>query len=267
MIKLIASDLDGTILQNGAQEISEEMFSLIRQLREKGILFAAASGRQYANMRRLFAPVFEDMAFVCENGAVTFYQGELLYQDVFDRGLMRDILKEAYEKEGTEFSCSTKDFYYMKPKSEHYIRLMTEVVDCEYKVIQSLDEIREPCIKVAVYEEGGITEESRLYWQERFQDRCRVVTSGFAWLDFIPFHTNKARGVKKLLDMNRIAPEECLVFGDEYNDIEMLEAVKYSFAMKNAKPGVKAAASYETESVEEILKKLLMAGGNIEEIL
>ena len=60
MIKLIASDLDGTLLLNGAQDLPEEMFDLIPRLKKAGILFAAASGRQYANMRRLFAPVVSD---------------------------------------------------------------------------------------------------------------------------------------------------------------------------------------------------------------
>ena len=48
-----------------------------------------------------------------------------------------------------------------------------------------------------------------------------------------------------------------MVFGDEYNDIEMLKSVKYSFAMEHAKDGVKAAASYTAVRVEGVLRKLL----------
>ena len=50
MIKLVASDLDGTLLLNGAQSLPEELFPLIKELKELGILFVAASGRQYANI-------------------------------------------------------------------------------------------------------------------------------------------------------------------------------------------------------------------------
>lgn len=56
MIKMIASDLDGTLLLNKAQALPEEIFSLIRELKELGILFVAASGRQYPNMKKLFCP-------------------------------------------------------------------------------------------------------------------------------------------------------------------------------------------------------------------
>lgn len=54
MIKMVSSDLDGTLLTGGSQTIPEEIFSLIKELKDMGILFVAASGRQYANMRNLF---------------------------------------------------------------------------------------------------------------------------------------------------------------------------------------------------------------------
>ena len=54
MIKLVASDLDGTLLQNGAQALNPSIFPVIQKLQKKGIHFVAASGRQYWNLRNLF---------------------------------------------------------------------------------------------------------------------------------------------------------------------------------------------------------------------
>lgn len=267
MIKLVASDLDGTLLLNGAQELPEELFPLIRRLKERDILFVAASGRQYPNMKRLFAPVLEDMAFICENGALAVQNGQVLYQDQFEPELAREIVEAIYEKEGAEFSCATKDYYYIRPKTRHYLELMTEVVKTESRVISSFDEITEPCMKLAVYEREGVQEDAIRYWRERFSDRCTVVTSGFAWVDFIPFGTNKARGLEEYQKRLGIRPEECMVFGDEYNDVEMLKAVPHSFAMEHSKQGVKAAAAYTTERVEPVLEELIKAGGNIQEVL
>ena len=264
MIKLVASDLDGTLLLNGAQSLPEELFPLIKELKELGILFVAASGRQYANMKRMFAPVVDDMAFIAENGGLAIQNEKVLYQDSFPKELVREIVEAIYDKKDADFTCSTKDFYYIRPKTEHYRDLMLNVVKNNCKEIDSFDEITEPCMKVAVYEREGIQEDSIRYWKERFGDRCTVVTSGFAWVDFIPFETNKAKGLREYQKLLGIRPEECIVFGDEYNDIAMLESVPYSFAMAHAKPGVKKAASYQTERVEYILKKLIRAGGNIE---
>ena len=71
MVKFIASDLDGTLL-DGERRLPEEIFPLIRKLTSLGVLFAPASGRQYANIRKLFAPVADDVVFICENGALVY---------------------------------------------------------------------------------------------------------------------------------------------------------------------------------------------------
>ena len=241
---------DGTLLMKGAQGLPEDIFPLIRQLKELGILFVAASGRQYANMKKMFAPVADDMAFICENGGLAVYHEKVMYQNYFDQNLVREIAECIYNREGSEFTCSTKD-----------------LVGNVCMEIQSFNEIKEPCMKLAVYEQGGLQEDTIYYWRERFGDRCTVVTSGTAWVDFIPFTTNKARGLAEYQKILNIKPEECITFGDEYNDIDMLKSVPYGFAMAHAKPGVKEVAAYETDRVQTILRKLIKAKGNIEEVL
>lgn len=144
---------------------------------------------------------------------------------------------------------------------------MTKVVKTSSRVIEDFDEIREPCMKLAVYERNGIQEDSIRYWQERFSDRCTVVTSGTEWVDFIPFGTNKAKGLREYQKRLGIRPEECMAFGDEYNDIEMLRSVPWGFAMAHSKQGVREAASCTTERVETVLKKLIRANGRIEEVI
>ena len=74
-IRLIASDIDGTLLQNGAMEIPGEIFEQIHRLERRGILFCPASGRQYKSLRQLFAPVADKVPFLCENGAVVYGPG------------------------------------------------------------------------------------------------------------------------------------------------------------------------------------------------
>lgn len=267
MIKLVASDLDGTLLLNGAQSLPEELFPLIHRLKEQGILFVAASGRQYANMLKLFGETAGDMAFICENGAMAIQDDKVLYQDAFEPELALKILTAIRDKEGAEFTCSTKDFYYICPKTEHFSDLMLNVIKNQCKTIGSLDEVTEPCMKIAVYERGGISEESVRCWKELFGEYCTVVTSGNAWVDFIPFGTNKAKGLQELRERYHISSDECIVFGDEYNDIEMLKAVKYSFAMSHSKEGVRACANYETDRVEPVLEKIIISGGNPEEVI
>lgn len=67
MIKLIASDLDGTLLHNGAQKLTPRAIELIHELTQKGIHFVAASGRQYDNERRLFSEIKDEISYIGEN--------------------------------------------------------------------------------------------------------------------------------------------------------------------------------------------------------
>mgnify|MGYP002236887305 CR=1 FL=1 len=228
----------------------------------------AASGRQYANMKKMFRPVVDDMAFISENGGLAVYNEKVLYQDSFEQELVREIAENIYDKEGSEFTCSTKDFYYIRPKTEHFRDLMINVVGNVCKEINSFEEITEPCMKLAVYERGGLQDDTIHYWNERFGDKCnscdfRNSMGGF-YSVLIPIRQKALKNIRRFWESE---PEECIVFGDEYNDIAMLKSVPYSFAMAHAKDGVKQAAAYETERVETILKKLITAKGNIEEVL
>ena len=88
MIRLIASDIDGTLLHNGAAEIDPVIFEEIHRLKQRGILFCPASGRQYHSLRRLFAPAADELTYLCENGAVLFgpgNPGRLLGKTVMER--------------------------------------------------------------------------------------------------------------------------------------------------------------------------------------
>ena len=139
MIKLIASDLDGTLLLNKAQSLPEEMFPLIRQLKELGIMFVAASGRQYPNMTKLFAPVASEISYISENGALAVDRGEVLYQDSFDRKLAEKIISAIMAKKDAEFTCSAKDYHYLMPKTQKFHDHMLYEVKNECRFVNSMD--------------------------------------------------------------------------------------------------------------------------------
>ena len=75
MIRLIACDIDGTLLPEGSTELEPAVYTQIRRLSERGIFFCPASGRQYSSLRRLFAPVADQLFYLCENGAVVYGPG------------------------------------------------------------------------------------------------------------------------------------------------------------------------------------------------
>ena len=69
MIKLIVTDIDGTLVPDGANEVNPQLYDQILRLREAGIQFAAASGRQWRSIERLFEPGKEKIFYISDNGA------------------------------------------------------------------------------------------------------------------------------------------------------------------------------------------------------
>lgn len=264
MIKLIASDIDGTLIQDRSQKLQPEIFPMIQRLREMGILFVAASGRQYPNLYRLFASVQDKIAYVCENGCMVKMNGKTLYKARMEDELALDIMHTIWEKDTAELLLSGEDTAYIQPKSEEFRSLMMDVVKNNVTVVEDIFRLREPAFKISVYEDQGIDAATE-YWCNVFKGRATAVTSGLEWLDFTPIGANKGAALKYLQEKLGIAPDECMAFGDEYNDIAMLENVGYSYAMETAKPGVKRVSRFVTERVEPILAELIRREGKWEE--
>ena len=70
MIKLIVSDIDGTLVKDGTLDINPEYMDVIRKLTEKGIHFVACSGRQYSSEKQLFAPVKDIISYISDGGTL-----------------------------------------------------------------------------------------------------------------------------------------------------------------------------------------------------
>jgi len=258
-IKLIACDLDGTLLLNGEQSLRPETCSLIKSLMSGGVLFFAASGRQYTNLRRLFFPIRDKIGYLCENGCVSFYQNRQLHRERMDRSLGQELIRAIQQKDGAEVLVSGVMESYIQPKDMSFYYHMRDVVKNDVTLTPDILHIKEEYMKISVYEAGGVKDEE--YWKERFGARCTVVTGGNEWLDIMPLHVNKATALTHILERLDVSPEECMAIGDNDNDREMLEMVGYPVAVKSAKPEIRALARYETDTVGHLLENII--SGNL----
>ena len=92
-VKLIASDMDGTLL-NGKGELDPAFFPLFRELELRGIRFAAASGRQYPALARLFDPVHEELLYIADNGAHVRVENKDLYVSKMDLETSHELVRD-----------------------------------------------------------------------------------------------------------------------------------------------------------------------------
>ena len=78
MIKLIATDVDGTLVKDGTMQIDPEYMTVIKELVQKGIIFAVCSGRQFISERKLFAPIKDQLLYITDGGTVVRTPQEIL---------------------------------------------------------------------------------------------------------------------------------------------------------------------------------------------
>ncbi len=256
MIKLVASDLDGTILKNGAQKLPDGFCDLVLRLKEHGIQFVAASGRQYYNLRLLFAPVQNDIHYIAENGSLCICNNDVISRGYIDRELGLRIFRAVRERGGCHCLLSCESACYTDSTDPAFIRHIREVVRYDLRTVDDLADVKDPFLKAAVCDFTG-AENIEAYFQKLFGNEIKVVTSGMIWVDFIAPDANKGTALAALASALGVRPEECMTFGDRYNDVEMLEYAGVSYAMADGAPGLSAYSTDITNSVEDVLEGLL----------
>lgn len=253
MIKLVASDLDGTLLLNGAQSVEDSMFETIGKLLDRGILFAPASGRQMTSLKRLFAPVAEELVYISENGALVSYKGKTIAKTPMKRELALEIIEDVLAQEYCEVLVSGEKMAYIKPKTKEYHDRMTKVVNYHTTLVSDFSEIQEDILKVAVCDLSGI-EHSKEHFFKHWGNEAAAVVSGSLYLDFMDLKVSKGNAMKQIQQSMNILPEECMAFGDNYNDIPMLDSVGHAYVMEKAVDDIKKHGQFITANVEYTLK-------------
>lgn len=261
MIKLIVSDIDGTLLEDGGNKINPEVFDAILKLRSQGIQFAAASGRQWASIEQVFDPVKEKIFYLSDNGAYIGCHGRNLFLNTVDRQVVMDMVHDVRLRDDLEVMVSGPDVVYMETKDQSFVDWMVEGYKFRVKVVEDLTKVEDQFIKVSVYKKEAV-EAATADLRERYGDKLKMTISGDMWMDCMAKGVNKGEAIKVLQESLEILPEETMAFGDQLNDIEMLKRAYYSFAIGNARPEVKKAARFQADTnvndgVLKILKLLI----------
>ena len=128
-ISTIVSDFDGTILKKGAMEPPAEFFQIIDKAMEEGHFFIAASGRQYFNMYNMLNKLKKDIVYICENGCLVMYKGEVLHKETIEQDLARELIGELQAQAGgTELIVSGESTCYVAPHNPGFADVMEQKV-------------------------------------------------------------------------------------------------------------------------------------------
>lgn len=256
MIKLIAADLDGTLFQNGNHTIPDYLFPLIKEYTRQGGLFTVASGRQYANLQRLFYPVKDEIAYICENGCLVFYHDQMLFHAQMEHSLGRDVLVAMKSIPHCEILLSGVHTCYIEPKESTFLPYIRDHVQNNTTVVSDIFSVREPYFKISAYSSLGVDSfEAQL--KDSFGDLLNVVTSGNRWIDIMPKGIHKGSAAQILTKELNIHLNDAMAIGDHYNDYEILSLVGHPACVDNAQPEIKALCRYQESSGLNLLSKFL----------
>lgn len=261
MIKFIATDMDGTLL-NSEHKINPEFNEVFNKLRKKDIIFAASSGRQYYTLLKQFDKVKSDMLFIAENGTYVVHKGKELVVNALDKTQAFELLKIARKIPQCYIVLCGKESAYIESKNEKF----AEEVNRYYarcKSVEKFEQVQDEILKIAICDLKGSEKNSNKYFEE-YKDKFQITISGALWLDITAKGINKGLAIREIQQLLDITYEETMVFGDYLNDLEMMESAYHSYAMENAHEDLKKVSRFRAKSndengVLETIKEVVLA--------
>ncbi|MCJ1977875.1 Cof-type HAD-IIB family hydrolase [Lactococcus paracarnosus] len=269
MIQLIASDMDGTLL-NSEMEISEANITAIKKAQAAGIEFVVATGRSIEEAKPILDAAKISCRFITSNGAQIFDKnGENNFTLGIDKDKLTQIIPvlrehkiyfELFTNNGgftenidsrlasvahwlkstspnlSEAEALATAKSHMTTLPIHQVNNFNEVVEnSELKVLKifAMGQRHDPALALAKQELNNIA-------------GLHVTSSGANNIEVNHIDAHKGASLKKMTDKLGIAMQDVAALGDNFNDVSMLQAAGLSIAMANGEAAVKQIAKQVT---------------------
>jgi len=250
-IKLIATDMDGTLLDPKGQVDLPRLEKILDQLEERGIRFVIATGNEIHRVKQLLGHLTERVVLIVANGARIFEGNQLLQAQTWDDDMVNRALEFFKDREcQDQFVVTSMNGGFVKEGTvfTQLENFMTpEMIDFFYQRMNFVEELESHLF-------GGVLKMSLVVGEERsdsvleeinhlFNGYVQAVSSGYGCIDILQSGIHKAWGLQELLKRWDIKAEEIMAFGDSENDVEMLRLAGIAYAMENADDKAKAVAT------------------------
>lgn len=271
MYKVIASDMDETLLNDDHLIPSENIKWIKKAVEEKGLIFVPATGRGYMTLQNNLKELGLDNK---ENNYILSFNGGALTENKDNRlidfqGLDFNKMKEIFEA-GLKFDVCihvyTKDQLYIYNLSEsEALRIQHQKVACAIMSENTVDFLENQPISKILYQNTDVP------YLRTLEPKLKAITDGFCevsyssnrYMEFNSLGVNKGNGLKKLADIIGIDISEVIAVGDNFNDQAMLEVAGLSVAANNAVDKIKEICDYTTKAdnnqgvIAEVIRKFI----------
>jgi len=252
-IKLICTDIDGTLLNSKHRINEKDKLMLQKAWREKNIPIALVSGRFKGGLTFLEEELEIPCIYSCFNGSYVEWQGEIIQNDKISLNDLKKVIPTINKTNSTPQIFDLFDYFFNEENywSKHQIKM------CGYEGIygdlnQQIDKWEEegfsPYKMLAKNDNPIELENTRKALLDLKLDTLSIVQSASFIIEIIPSSAHKGNTINLLANYFNINKDQIMAFGDYYNDIEMLEEAGVSVAMGNANNDVKNTAKHTTDS-------------------
>ncbi|MDC2829497.1 HAD family hydrolase [Limosilactobacillus mucosae] len=255
-IRLIATDMDGTFLNNQHDYDHQRFIKDFKKLAKNGIQLVAASGSSYPRLRREFADVADQMIFISQNGSVIHYGDELIDCFPLDHDDLKAVLAALTRLYGDDdinqlvVSGPTTSFVdqSMDEKNLAIVRLFYENVKRVPNLLDIFNyPLNEPLTKISVNFADHIDITNVTGELDGLLPANLIMeNSGFNTELIGDAHATKRNALMAIADQFNLRANEIMTFGDNENDLGMLTMTSHSYAMKNAALPIRLAAANVT---------------------
>jgi len=266
--RLVALDLDGTLLNDDGAISPEDAAALVRFSRSGGLV-VLASGRMTDNIRPWYDALGLDGPTIAYNGALARQAcreggGIILHTPL--PAQYGDALLDYTQEEGLQLNYYYDEQLYSREEERlrAYADLYARQTGAVFRFLPDLERFRgcEPT-KLLIVTEPGHRDELYQVWRARWGAEVTVMRTNPEYLEFFHREASKGRALKALAGHYGLEQSLTLAFGDNYNDVSMMEWAGCGVAVTNAKEEAKVAADWTSprtnneSAVAEALARLL----------
>ncbi|MGX4585154.1 HAD family hydrolase [Paenibacillus chitinolyticus] len=260
MIKLIVTDLDGTLM-NADLEVADADARMLREAAGQGVQICIASGRLYPDIRKIMDRVGVQAYGISQNGSAVYTrEGEQVDASHFPADRASDLFEIVSKREIVFFVCCSDETIRLyksteasRPYEEHQLSPVVHQADIGR-------EIRSGQVKPCKFSLFGDMENLLSFREElmeKYAGSVEAVISDHDCMDLMPAGISKGTGLARLLKELGLKHDEAACVGDSYNDLPMFALTPHSFAMIKSRDEVKAGAGHTTSSVAEMVTAVL----------
>jgi Cof subfamily protein (haloacid dehalogenase superfamily) len=253
MYRLLAIDLDGTLLTPlPDKHITPRTYRALRKAADAGMIIVIATGQTISVLQNVCAKLPLSAPQIIENGAIIadIHTGAIFHEQFIPPDLILPAL-DTLRTLGLYRAYHMLHRVYVDkdtPRARNWYRPPVAPV-IEIEDVASLYPL--PCVKVAGIGEENTLREKRRQLERIFDGKLYVAQSSFDIIELLHPEVSKGNALSIIAKDLHIKPEEIVAFGDNHNDIGVLQLAGLGVAMSNAHEEVKMAAGYIAPSNAE----------------